>query len=90
MNKAFNKLHQQKQMHWSTDLSFTFSVFIVWKTIMFVQDIATWKNCVVVNIWNLNKISISDNYLLSLQSDVTAAVWEVSYIITVNCTEFFY
>ena len=79
-------------MFWSEQLtSFSSSVFIIWKTVYIDQDkTSTQKRRVVVNIQRLNKISVTDIYLLSLQSDITAAVLRCSYILTVDVTDFFH
>ena len=48
------------------------------------------KNRVVVDIKSLNKITKSDFYLLSLQSDIIFAVTRFSYIFIVNENGYFY
>ena len=48
------------------------------------------KNCVIVNIQILNKISMLDTYLMSFQTNILAAVQETRYIFTVDCSAYFY
>ena len=43
-----------------------------------------------MNIWDLNQAAVSDTYLLSLQSDITAAIAECRYINVMNDKDFFY
>ena len=43
-----------------------------------------------MNIWDLNQVIVSDTYLLSLQSDITAAIAECRYISVMNDKDFFY
>lgn len=56
VDDKFDKLHCQNWMKWLTQsISFSFSVFVVWKTVM--QDSQSkQKNCIVINIQRLNKI----------------------------------
>ena len=65
--------------------SFTYSCFIIWKT---MKD--TWKECVVVDIRALNKIMMSDTYSVSLQTDILVTIQEAKYISTVDYISFFY
>ena len=43
-----------------------------------------------MNIQDLNQAAVSDAYLLSLQSDITAAIAECRYINVMNDKDFFY
>ena len=65
--------------------SFTYSCFVIWKTMKDIQ-----KEHVVVNIRALNKITMSDAYSVSSQTDILAAVQEAKYILILNCVSFFY
>ena len=63
VDKVFDKLHNQNQMKWITSFtSFSFSCFVVWH----ILSDNTQKDCVVINIRVLNKISISDVYSVSV------------------------
>ena len=90
IDKKFNKLHMQEKMLWTCQpTSFGYLVFVVWQNIQ--KGVKTiWKNCVVVDIWGLNKISWINAYPMSLQSDITAVVQGSQYINTVDATEFFH
>ena len=91
VNKKFDELYVQRWMKWSIQfISFSFSVFIIWKIIIQSDNTAKWKKHVVVNICDLNCIFQPDTYSLSLQTDITSAVQECHYIFTVNYTSFFY
>ena len=86
INEAFDKLHEQSCMIWTTQSTlFTYLCFVVWKTTLTEQ-----KGCVVVDIWALNWITMSDTYSVSSQTDILTAVQEADYIFTVNCAFFFY
>ena len=43
-----------------------------------------------MNIWDFNQAAVSDTYLLSLQSDIIAAIAECRYISIMNDKDFFY
>ena len=43
-----------------------------------------------MNIQDFNQAAVSDAYLLSLQSDITAAIAECRYISVMNDKDFFY
>ena len=43
-----------------------------------------------MNIWDFNQAAVSNAYLLSLQSDITAAIAECRYINVMNSKNFFY
>lgn len=87
INKAFNKLYNQNCMKWINILiSFLFLCFVVW---CILSD-NIQKDCVIVDIRILNKISMSDAYSIFLQKDIFAAVQDIKYILTVNCSAYFY
>ena len=44
----------------------------------------------MINIWDFNQAAVLDAYLLSLQSDITAAIAECRYINIMNDKDFFY
>ena len=86
IDKTFDKLHEQNHLKWTKMTTlFTYSCFIIWKTIKDTQ-----KECVVMNIRALNKIMMSDTYSVSSQINILAAVQEAKYILTVDCASFFY
>ena len=90
VNKKFNELHVQKWMNWSTQsTSFDFLIFVVWKMII-LKDMSKQKSHVVMNIQELNQISQLNFYFLFLQTDITSAVQECHYILTMYCAFFFY
>ena len=87
INKTFDKLYQQNHIKWIISTTFfLFSCFIVW---CILSD-NTCKNCVVVNIKVLNKINMSNIYSMFSQTNILAAVQDVNYIFTVNCSAYFY
>ena len=48
------------------------------------------KTRIIVNIYNLNKLIISNIYSMSLQSEIIAIITDKNYIFVVNVTAFFY
>ena len=91
IDKTFNKLHEQGQIKFSNELTlFTYSVFIVWCTIVKRDSLTVHKARIVMNIHSLNKITLSDSYSLLQQSDIISAVRDCSYISTMNDVTFFY
>ena len=48
------------------------------------------KNYIVVDIKDFNKITKSDFYSLSLQSNIIFAIINFSYIFTMNNNDYFY
>lgn len=87
IDKAFNTLQEQNRLEWTTSVtSFTYSCFVVWKTL---SD-NTQKGCVVIDIWALNKVTMSDAYSVLMQADILAVVQGFKYIFTVDCSSFFY
>jgi hypothetical protein len=65
--------------------SFSYSVFVVWKTINDKK-----KKRVIVDIRNLNFIILSDAYSLSLQKNIIAAIKECQCLLMIDCAFFFY
>ena len=92
IDKEFDKMHSQGRMSWSSEPSpFGFPVFVVWKTVFSgTEKVPIKKGRVVVDIRGLNKIMITDAYLIPLQSDILTAVQGSGYISTMNCTSFFH
>lgn len=86
INEAFDKLHEQGRMEWtSTATPFTFPCFVVWK------DTADGpKGRVVVDIRALNKITIPDAYPMPLQSEILALIIHATHISTIDAASFFY
>ena len=87
VNKVFDKLHDQNCIKWINTLtSFSLSCFVVWCTL---SD-NTHKDCIIVDIQTLNKISMSDAYSVSSQINILAAVQEVKYIFIINYSVYCY
>ena len=86
VNETFDKLHESKRLNWTKNsTSFSYSVFCVWKN---VND--EMKKRSIINIRDLNNITQSNVYSLSLQFDIIFVVLNCQYIIVVNCFAFFY
>ena len=86
VDETFDKLHESDKLNWIDEfISFSYSVFCVWKEINDKK-----KNRFVVNIRDFNAIIQSNVYFLSLQFDIISIVLECQYIIVLNCSIFFY
>ena len=92
VDEEFDRLHQQKKMDWTEQLTpFRAPVFVVWKTVhVRPEKILNQKARVVVDIQALNKILATNSYPLPLQGDIISAVRGCKYISTVDATGFFH
>ena len=78
-------------MKYSTQLmKHKYSVFIIWRTVSKSAKSSERKDCVIVDIHELNKITVIDSYLMLLQSDITVSVFECRYILIFNAADFFH
>ena len=70
VDEIFDKLHESDRFSWTDEFtSFSYSVFCVWKKINEKK-----KNRSIVDIRNLNVITQSNVYSLSLQFDIISIV----------------
>ena len=82
----FDKMHVDDKMIWiNQSTSFNFSMFVIWR-----DTLNEFKNKVVIDIRDLNKITIFDIYLMSLQSDIINAIADHSFIFIVNVVDWFH
>ena len=82
IDKTFNKLHDQECMQWFNQVTlFKFSVFVIKKNRKFR---------VMIDIRELNKITVFDAYSLSQQKNIIAAIHRVRYISMIDVTVFFH
>ena len=65
-------------------------MFVIWRTIYFLERLFERKERVIVNIKNLNKIIELNTYFMSLQTDITTFVVDCSYISIFDVVNFFY
>ena len=63
-------------------------MFMTWRNVEHNKKIIK-KARIVVNICNLNKLIISDIYLMSLQSEIIIMIIDKNYISVVNVMTFF-
>ena len=90
VNETLNKMHAQSKLEWNQESTeYSFSVFVIWWTV-YKNEKLIWKDHAMMNIWDFNQAVISDAYLLSLQSDIIAAIAECRYISVMNSKDFFY
>ena len=82
----FDKMHVDDKMIWiNQSTSFNFSMFVIWRNIF-----NKFKNKVVIDIRNFNKITIFDIYSMSLQSNIINAIVDHSFIFIVNVVNWFH
>ncbi len=90
VNETFDNLHFKSKMKWSTNsISFDYFVFVVYR-IVFKDEKSIRKDRVVVDIRDLNAITLSDAYLMSAQIDIIVIVAECNFISIVDAVEYFY
>ena len=90
VDEMFDKLHQQGRMQWASNHSPSgYPVFVAWRT-QYKDGNAVKKGRVVVDIRNLNKITVPDIYPTPSQSDILAALANKRYISVVDAVSFFY
>ena len=86
IDKKFDKLHVQDRMKWIVIATlFSFSCFVIWKTISKRR-----KDYMIINIRALNRITILNAYSMSSQIDIFIAIKNVKFIFTINAASFFY
>ena len=87
VDKTFDVLHEKGKLFWINEFtSFKYLVFCVWKN----DEKSVLKRRVVVDIRDLNVISQSDAYSLSLQGKIIIFVQDYRYITVIDCASFFY
>ena len=90
INKKFDKLHEQDKLRWIIEIIFyDFSIFVVWR-IIYISKKSIRKSCVIINIRNLNKIIISNNYSMFLQIDIINLINDCLYISVINEINYFH
>ncbi len=90
INEIFDNLHAKDKMKWSIkSISFEYSVFVIYRTIM-KDEKSIRKNRVVMNIRELNAIIVFDAYSMSAQTNIIVAVTECQYISVMNVLDYFY
>ena len=91
INQKFNKLQRKKKMNWIRDaISYDFFIFVVWRIVHATNKNSIKKDRIVIDIRDLNKMSESNDYFMSLQSNIINFVNECSYVNVMNAIEFFH
>ena len=86
INDIFNKIYVDDKIIQSTQfIVFNFSIFVVWREIF-----NNFKNKIVVDIKNLNKITKIDIYFMLLQTNIINVVTSYNYIFIVDVVNWFY
>ena len=82
----FDKMHVDDKMIWiNQSTSFSFSMFVIWR-----DTLNEFKSKVMIDIRNLNKVTIFDIYSMSLQADIISAIADHSFISIVNVVDWFH
>lgn len=90
IDETFDKLHSHGRMEYTTQPTpYGYPVFVVWRTVPGPNG-PERKGRVVVDIRGLNKIAVTDTYLMPLQSDITSAVAGCQYISVFDAAGFFH
>ncbi len=87
IDEIFNKLHEQRKMHWTKkSIAHEASVFVVWRQMSNDEK----KNRVVIDIRDFNKIVEFDSYSMFLQVDIIFVVTNSRFISIIDAAAFFY
>ena len=90
VDTIFDKLHQNDKMKWfKNSTSFEYSIFVIWKT-SYKNDKPIKKNKIVIDIRELNDITISDAYSMSFQTNIIVAVIECRFISIIDAANYFH
>ena len=90
VDEIFSKFHKQNRMSWMKNhTSSDYSIFVIWWDAIINETIIK-KNCVIVDLKNLNKIMKSNIYLISLQFNIIQVIVRCSYISILDAANFFY
>ena len=66
VNKILNKLHNQEKLFWAENHTLSeYSVFVVWQNVI-ENDKIIKKKWLIIDLQDLNKITESDLYFMSL------------------------
>ena len=85
IDETLDKLHDQEKAYWIQNSTlYACLIFVVWWTV-YKNETLIWKEQAVVDLRELNQVTVSDVYLLSLQSDII-----MSNISVMNSIDFFY
>ncbi len=86
MNQIFDDLQTKERLKYiTTSTLFNYSVFVVWKLINDKK-----KERIIINIRDLNVITLLDAYFLSLQSDIISTIKKCNYLFVIDCASFFH
>ena len=86
LNKTFDNLHEKGRLKWiDTATSFSYSIFVTWKTINEKR-----RNRTIVDIRDLNDLIVFDAYFVSSQSDIINELRDCTHILVLNVSFFFY
>ena len=91
IDKKFDKLQAQDKLKYTTQpTSYSYSMFVVWRTVYHSERFFERKKRVIVDIRSLNKITKLNTYFMSLQTNITTLVTDCSYISVFDAVSFFY
>ena len=66
IDEILDKLHDQEKTYWTQNSAlYTCSVFVTWQ-IMYKNEKLIWKKQIIIDLQELNQVTVSDIYLLSL------------------------
>ena len=86
INKKFDRFHKKDKLSWTDQFTFyDYSMFVIWRI---VND--KRKSKIMINIRDLNKMSMFDVYSMSLQFDIFFVVMSAFYISVMNYASFFH
>ena len=82
----FDKMHVDDKIIWINQSTFfNFSMFVIWR-----DTLNEFKSRIMIDIRDLNKVTIFDIYSMSLQSNIINAIADHSFIFIVNVVDWFH
>ena len=90
VDEVFDKLHAQNKMKYIFQLiAHDYSIFAIWKNVFEFNE-SKWKERVMIDIRDLNKITLTDFYSMSFQTDIIFSVTNCKFISIFDVAEFFH
>jgi len=87
IDSTLDKLHEKDKMRFSTQfISFSFSIFVIWRNL----SNETHKECMIMNLRDLNEIIKINSYSIKQQSEIIAVIAKYSHIFIVDAINYFH
>ena len=88
--KCDKSVSQDCMQYFSKSTIHDYFVFVISRIIFKSNQELVNKEWIMINIWNLNKITKIDTYSMFLQFEIIVSITKCEYIFIVNATTFFH